>query len=436
MFKKKYFYLFFLLAGFHQTKAQGLYFPPLNENAWSTSAAADLGWCTDKIDSLYNFLDGTNTKGFIVLKDGKIVLEKYFKTFTQDSFWYWASAGKTMTAFMVGVAQKNGLLSINDTSSKYLGIGWTSLGSAQENKITIYHQLSMSTGLDDAFNKDCTADTCLRYKADAGTRWAYHNAPYTLLDKVIESASGRSFQQYYNTEIRNKTGINGIWTRLGNNNVLLSNTRSMARFGLLMLNQGKWDQTGVLNDTNFFTSMIQSSQGLNPSYGYLTWLNGKGKAMFPGSQIVFNTDLAPNAPKDMYAAMGKNGQLINVVPSQNLVVVRVGDAPGDNGEVPVTFNNDIWKYLIKVICAPSMGISAIETLQSLTLFPNPTSHEINLSGVLAQHINEVSLFNLQGTLIQSFEPNLKLNIEGVESGIYLLKVSTQNGIGFVKLVKE
>jgi len=432
---KKLLILIFLFAA-NLVRAQQLYFPPLVGSTWNSTAAADLGWCTDKIDSLYDFLESKNTKGFIVLKDGKMVLEKYFGTFTQDSFWYWASAGKTMTALMVGVAKKNGLLKLSDTSSKYLGKGWTSLVSAQEDKITIYHQLSMSSGLDETFNADCTNDTCLRYKADAGTRWAYHNAPYTLLDKVIESASGRSFQQYFNAEIRNKTGINGIWTRLGNNNVLLSNTRSMARFGLLLLNQGKWEQTGVLNDTQYFNAMVNSSQNLNLSYGYLTWLNGKGKAMFPGSQIVFNTDLAPNAPKDMYAAMGKNGQLINVVPSQNLVVVRVGDAPGDNGEVPVTFNNDIWKYLNKVICAPSTGMEAIETLQNLKLYPNPTSHEINLSGVLAHELKEVTLFNLQGKLIQSFEPNLKLNIEGVESGIYLLKVSTQNGIGFVKLVKE
>jgi CubicO group peptidase (beta-lactamase class C family) len=433
---KKYLFLLCLWCQYQGLVAQALYFPPLVGSTWSTTAAADLGWCTDKIDSLYNFLDGTNTKGFIVLKDGKIVLEKYFKTFTQDSFWYWASAGKTMTALMVGVAQQKGLLKLSDTSSKYLGSGWTSLGSAQEDKISIYHQLSMTSGLDDGLDKDCTADSCLLFKAEAGTRWAYHNAPYTLLDKVIESASGRSFQQYYNTEIRNKTGINGIWTRLGNNNVLLSNPRSMARFGLLMLNQGKWDQTGVLNDTQYFNAMVNSSQNLNLSYGYLTWLNGKGKAMFPGSQIVFNTDLAPNAPKDMYAAMGKNGQLINVVPSQNLVVVRVGDAPGDNGEVPVTFNNDIWKYLNKVICAPSTGISVIETLQNLKLYPNPTSFEINLNGVLAHELSEVSLYNLQGGLIQSFEPNLKLSVAGIPSGIYLLKISTQNSIGFVKLVKE
>jgi hypothetical protein len=182
--------------------------------------------------------------------------------------------------------------------------------------------------------------------------------------------------------------------------------------------------------------MIQSSQGLNPSYGYLTWLNGKGKAMFPGSQIVFNTDLAPNAPKDMYAAMGKNGQLINVVPSQNLVVVRVGDAPGDNGEVPVTFNNDIWKYLNKVICAPSAGLSAFSSLQSLTLFPNPTHNDIELSGIIVNELKEIALYNLQGILVQSLEPKLKLNLEGIPRGIYLLKVSTQNGSGFMKFVKE
>jgi CubicO group peptidase (beta-lactamase class C family) len=433
---KKYFYLIFLLAGFQHASAQSLYFPPLIGNTWNTTAAADLGWCTDKIDSLYDFLESKNTKGFIVLKDGKIVLEKYFSSFTQDSFWYWASAGKTMTAFMVGIAQQNGLLKLSDTSSKYLGKGWTSLGSAQEDKIHIYHQLSMTSGLDDGLDKDCTADSCLLFKADAGARWAYHNAPYTLLDKVVESASGRSFQQYFNTEIRSKTGINGIWTSIGYNNVLISNTRSMARFGLLLLNRGKWGQTGVLTDTNYFNAMVQSSQGLNLSYGYLTWLNGKGKAMFPGSQIVFNTDLAPNAPKDMYAAMGRNGQLINVVPSQNLVVIRVGDEPEDNGELPVTFNNDIWKYVNKVICSPSAGLSAIEHLQNLKLYPNPSSHEINLSGVLAHELKEVTLYNLQGKLIQSFEPNLKLSMEGFSSGIYLLKVSTQNGIGFVKLVKD
>lgn len=433
---KKIFYFIIWLVLAQSVKAQNLYFPPLIGNTWSATQPQDLNWCTDKIDSLYQYLEGKNTKGFIVLKDGKIVLEKYFNTFTQDSFWYWASAGKTMTAFLTGIAQQKGLLRLQDTSSKYLGKGWTSLTAAQEDKITIYHQLSMNSGLDDGLDKDCTADSCLIYKADAGTRWAYHNAPYTLLEKVITVASKQTYQQFFNAEIRLKTGIAGMWTKVGFNNVLLSNTRSMARFGLLLLNKGKWDQTWVLNDSSYFNAMVNSSQMLNPAYGYLTWLNGKGKAMFPGSQVVFNLDLAPNAPKDMYAAMGKNGQLINVVPSLNLVMVRIGDAPGDNNEVPVIFNNDIWYYLNKVICAPSTGMETTELPKNIQLFPNPAKHQLTISGVLTNEIKDLVLYNLHGVLLKRFEPNTILDIADIASGVYLIKIETQNTIDFLKLVKD
>ena len=88
------------------TKAQSLYFPPINGNEWQTLSPASLGWCEERIDSLYDVLEENNTKAFIVLKDGKIILEKYFGTFQQDSVWYWASAGKSLTACLVGIAQQ------------------------------------------------------------------------------------------------------------------------------------------------------------------------------------------------------------------------------------------------------------------------------------------------------------------------------------------
>ena len=67
------------LAGlFQATKAQTLYFPPLSTTAtWDTISPASLGWCTNEIDALYDYLQQQDTKGFIVLKDGKIVLEKF-----------------------------------------------------------------------------------------------------------------------------------------------------------------------------------------------------------------------------------------------------------------------------------------------------------------------------------------------------------------------
>ena len=70
------------------------------------------------------------------IADGKIVLEKYFGTFTQDSIHYWASAGKSLTATMIGIAQQKGLLNINDSVSKYLGVGWSSETRQKEKLIT------------------------------------------------------------------------------------------------------------------------------------------------------------------------------------------------------------------------------------------------------------------------------------------------------------
>ena len=97
-----------LFFGFYQAFAQNLYFPPTTGNVWDTTSPSNLGYCQPKIDSLYNFLEQNNSKAFILLKDGKIVLEKYFGTHTPTTLWQWASAGKTITSFMTGIAQQEG----------------------------------------------------------------------------------------------------------------------------------------------------------------------------------------------------------------------------------------------------------------------------------------------------------------------------------------
>ncbi len=327
------------------------YFPPAGNTEWQTSSATSLGWNETELNNVYTYLQQKGTKAFIILKNGKIVTERYFGTFTADSNWYWASAGKTMTAMLVGVAQKEGLLNINNKTSDYLGTGWTSLPLAKENLITVRHQLTMTTGLDDAVtpDNDCTSPSCLVYKADAGTRWAYHNAPYTILDKVVENASGTTYNNYFQQKVRDKIGMNGLWLKTGYNNVYYSSARSMARFGLLLLNKGKWDQTAILNDSNYFNAQINTSQNLNLSYGYLTWLNGKASYMLPSLQIVFSGMLVPNAPADMYSALGKNDQKIYDVPSQNLVVIRMGESAGDSKLALSSFDNELWGKLKAVI---------------------------------------------------------------------------------------
>ncbi|MBL0882161.1 MAG: serine hydrolase [Chitinophagaceae bacterium] len=320
------------------------YFP--STNTWETITPSSLNWNTAALNDVYTYIQQKNTKAFIILKNGKIVAERYFGTFTADSNWQWASAGKTITALLVGIAQEQGILHINNKTSQYLGTGWTSLPLAKENLITIKHQLTMTTGLDDGVTDNhCTTTACLQYKADAGQRWAYHNAPYTLLDQVIEKASGLSYNQYFQQKIRDRIGMNGLWIKLGYNNVYFSNARSMARFGLLLLAKGKWNDTRILNDTSYFSAQINSSQNINPAYGYLTWLNGKSSYMLPTLQFSFSGNLVPNAPTDLYAALGKDDQKIYVVPSQGLVVIRMGESAGQSQLALSSFDNELWGRL-------------------------------------------------------------------------------------------
>lgn len=326
-----------------------LYFPPVTGGDWGKVSASELGWNTAALDNLYPFLERKNTKAFIILKDGKIVAEKYFGTFEQDSWWYWASAGKTLTAFLVGIAQTEGILDIEDRTSKYLGLGWTSLLPEKENLITVKNQLTMTTGLDEsARNVDCTLPACLQYKADARTRWSYHNAPYTLLDQVIQKVSGQTYNDYFQQKVRDKIGMKGFWKKDPDaNNVFFSDARSMARFGLLMLNKGKWGSTVILNDEAYFNAQTSTTQKLNLSYGYLTWLNGKSSYMLPQTQRIFSGSMVPNAPDDMYQASGKNDQKIYVVPSQNLVIIRMGEKASDS--LLSGFDNELWGKLKEII---------------------------------------------------------------------------------------
>lgn len=417
-----------LLLSFYPIFAQNLYFPPLAGNDWETISPDSLGWCVDEIPPLYDFLDQENSKAFIVLKDGKIVLEKYFDGFTQDSLWYWASAGKSVTGVLVGIAQQEGLLDLDDPSGLYLDSAWTACPPDKEALITVRHQLTMTTGLDDSVaDLDCTDPDCLFYLADAGTRWSYHNAPYTLLDGVIEHASGQSLNSFFVQKLRNKTGMNGAYFQLGYNNVLVSTPRSMARFGLLMLNKGVWENTPVLADPSYFDQMTNSSQLLNPSYGYLWWLNGKDTYKVPGLQFDFPGPLIPAAPSDMVSAMGKNGQFVNVVPSLGLVFIRMGDAP-DNSLVPFLLNNQIWEYLNEVIyCEPSATAES-GLRQDVRLSPNPATNLVHLEMPAGVSNFTVKIASPSGIQCQGPSSDHQLDVSALPNGIYFISVA---GDGFL-----
>lgn len=324
-----------------------MYFPPNNSTAWETKAFTSLGWKQSAIEDLKKFLTEKNSKSFIILVNGRIVLEEYFNGHTPTDTWPWNSAGKTLVATATGIAQQEGLLNINNPVSQFLGAGWTNEPMAKENLITVKHLLTMTSGLDES--SDLVIKSKLTYVADAGTRWAYANVFQKLMD-VVSVASKQSYESYFNDRIKNKLGMDGFWDDGLIFKIYNSNTRSMAKFGLLALNNGKWNNEQIINPS-FFSESIKSSQNINPSYGYLWWLNGKTSYMIPGSQTIFQGSLVPNAPIDMYAAMGASDQRIYIIPSKNMVVVRMGNAsdPANPSFAVSGFDNSLWQKINAVI---------------------------------------------------------------------------------------
>ena len=327
-----------------------LYFPSVTN--WETKNKSDLGISEKELVELRLFLEQNKTRAFLLLKDGKIVVEEYFgkdlngsTDFSQSSSWYWASAGKSLTAFTIGLAQEKGFLNINDKTSDYLGKSWTSLSADKEMLITVKNQLSMTTGLEIKVpDSHCYEPNCLEYKIDAGERWEYHNGPYTLLHTVLTKATNTVSDKFMKNEVLNKIDMDGFWLDINNDHVFFSTPRSLAKFGLLILGKGDWDGKAIMEDKTYFDEMINTSQNLNEAYGYLWWLNGKSTGMVPSIQHVFNTALTPAAPDDMYSALGKNGQILSIVPSRNLVMIRMGEAPGD--QIGLDFQNNLLEKIL------------------------------------------------------------------------------------------
>jgi CubicO group peptidase (beta-lactamase class C family) len=324
-----------------------MYFPPIGSTNWETKTIQSLNWNQSEVQPLLDYLELKNTKSFIILHNGKIVMENYFNGHTATTPWYWASAGKTLTATVTGIAEQEGFLNINNKVSDYLGTGWTSAPLIKENLITNKHLLTMTSGLNDALGDDVSPSN-LQYVANAGTRWAYHNV-YVKLQDVVAASTGQTWTNYFNTKLRDKIGMTGgAWIQDGGLSVYGSTTRNMARFGLLALNKGKWEDTQVVPQV-YMENASATSQNINLAYGYLWWLNGKASYRLPQSQIQFNGKLIPSAPNEVYCALGKNDQKIYIVPSKKLVIIRMGEAADQTNFALTDFDEVLWQKINAVI---------------------------------------------------------------------------------------
>lgn len=426
--------LLFYLISSASTYGQDDYFPPTNSNEWKTTDPKSLGWNTTLLPDLQSFLETTHTKAFMILKDGKIVVEYYLNGHNAALPRYWASAGKSLTSVLVAIAESEGKLNLQDSTVKYLDKGWTTCMPGDENKIKIIHHITMTTGFDESVDFECTLPACFHCKAVPGTRWSYHNSPYTILDQILENATGQKLNTYFKNKIGDPIGMTGLFVQLDENNVFFSTARSMARFGLLVLNNGKWENRIIVNNDEYIKKMSASSQNLNPAYGYLWWLNGKGQFMLPGSQIRFNGSIIPSAPKDLFAALGKNDQKLEIIPSLNMILVRLGDdAYGSTNNVPTQFDEALWKKL-----NPIMNLNTSANEEQIIYSKEKISWYANGLIHVKASVNpdKIELASLSGKNSVLYENKTDIQISHLPMGIYIVKIYDKAGKIFVnKIVK-
>ena len=169
--------------------------------------------------------------------------------------------------------------------------------------------------------------------------WAYNNSAEQTLDRVLEKATGQAVVGYAERRLFGPLGMlhTAMATdKAGNAQMfegIRSTCRDMARFGLLMLDQGRWGGRQIVSRSWVRQATGRSSTKLNAGYGYLWWLNRKGVLADVLSATSLQTvqratrvgRIVPGAPSSMYWALGLGNQIVQVDPASKTVVVRLGN---------------------------------------------------------------------------------------------------------------
>ncbi len=333
--------------------AQPLYFPP-DSGAWEKIAPERAGWSAEALETALELAGSRRSSGVVVLHQGRILAERnwnpdeidggpryrFRKTADGRAIEDVASVQKSVTSTLVAVAISKGLVELDDSVSKHLGKGWSKASPEQEAKITLRHLITMTSGLTEL----------LAFEAEPGTKWRYNTTAYQHTIQALARASDLSPNELTRRWLSGRIGMaDSRWIERPNMPGALglaSTARDLARFGLMAMAGGKWAGDTIVDNPRYLRAMHQSSQKLNPSYGYLWWLNGKPFVRAAGTR---GENLVPEAPADMVAAFGALGRKVYVVPSMGLVVTRIGANAQRRGES--SFDRQFWKLL--TAAAPS-----------------------------------------------------------------------------------
>ena len=274
--------------------------------------------------------DKLGTVAYLVIKNDSIIFEEYWSGYSADSSSNSFSMAKSWISTLVGIAIKEGKIeNINQGACDFL----PEFCEGDNSKITIKHLLTMSSGLDwdedyhdplgqttEAYFASNLKEQMMRLKAveTPGKIFKYHSSCSQLLAFIVESATGKSVNEYTSEKLWKPMGAKhpALWntdTKRGDEKAFCcinSNARDFARIGKLYMNQGNWNGTQLL-DSNYVkeatsvSNLLDEDGNKNVNYGYQFWIaNRKGL--------------------DVYYTRGLWGQYVICIPEKDMIIVRLG----------------------------------------------------------------------------------------------------------------
>ena len=274
-----------------------------------------------------------NTRAVVVLYRDTLVAERYAADITADTRMPGWSMAKSVTNALIGILVRQGKLAVNDPAPV---LAWQ---HDERRQITIDNLLRMQSGLDWNENYFTVSDvTQMLFLAEnmseiatqqplnevPGTEWYYSSGTTNILSQIIRETVGEEDHLMFPyRELFGPLGMHSaVWetdlsgTQVGSS-YLLATARDWAKFGLLYLKDGVWSGRRILPEGWVDYTTTPVAQAPLRKYGAHFWLN-IGEADNPANRRF------PDAPTDLFFAEGFDGQNLFIIPSRDLVVVRLG----------------------------------------------------------------------------------------------------------------
>ena len=321
---------------------------------WQKKDPAMLGFDADKLAMAVDYDTSTSSsQAVFVVRHGYVAAEKYFAGFSATMRHESYSMAKSFSSALVGIAIGEGKIKdVDEKLCMYYPDSWDcSDTSDPRSRITIKHAMNISTGLqwsedwrsnatgtNDAVSFDLLSTVLSRQAVDEpGTKMRYSTGDPALLTGVIQGATGKTALAYAQEKLFTPIGAAGIqWnadlsgkttTYAG----LQATAAEYAKFGYLYLNNGKWDGKQIVPES-WVALTTHPEDPCVDWYRYLWHQNPPVRlgTQDPACDSLFcqPTELA-NLPPDTFFAEGVNGQFVFIVPSADMVIVRLAnDSPG------------------------------------------------------------------------------------------------------------